>query len=322
MTASGLLRPVPRWSHATGDGLVDVAIRVAVVAVLVLAAYVGFSYWSVSQARVEAPAEADVTAAEAIAGYKAILKRNPADVSALSGLANAEMAAKDFKSAESHWRKAIAVVGAASAEVADPRLEVAYYGLGVACLEMHRYQDALVALSESARMKNDASDTHYMLSVAYRGLARPDKQRAELSATVRLDPENAQAQYDLGLLALKQGDVASAAELLRVAADYAPATIQLPKLELDKIAAAGGAAERLAKARALAATDVMAALGEARTAAALDPTDSGAVRLVANLWDRRGDRDRALNAYRRLDELRPGDAEAARAIKRLGTDGK
>jgi regulator of sirC expression with transglutaminase-like and TPR domain len=68
--------------------------------------------------------------------------------------------------------------------------------------------------------------------------------------------------------------------------------------------------------------DPAAALFEARVAAALDPTSVDAVRLVATLWDSLGNKERALNAYRRIVELVSTDPAAEAAIKRLSADAK
>jgi tetratricopeptide (TPR) repeat protein len=161
-----------------------------------------------------------------------------------------------------------------------------------------------------------------MLSIAYRELGYPDKQQEELQITLAFDPNHAQANYDLGLLYLKAGDVASAAELFRIAADTAPDGVVLPQVELDKIAAKGSAADHLAKAKSLVGKSVDAALTEARIAAALDPASVEAVRLVGQLWEKKGEKSRALNAFTRLLEMAPSDAEANEAIKRLSADAK
>jgi cytochrome c-type biogenesis protein CcmH/NrfG len=46
------------------------------------------------------------------------------------------------------------------------------------------------------------------------------------------------------------------------------------------------------------------------------------VRLVAQLWERQGNKERSVNAWTRLLELAPTDLEAAKAIKRLSADVK
>jgi tetratricopeptide (TPR) repeat protein len=192
----------------------------------------------------------------------------------------------------------------------------------VTYIDTKRFEEAVQSLKEALRIKSSASDTHYMLSVAYRELDYPDKQREELLITLAFDPNNAQANYDLALLYLGDKDLATAAELFRIAVDHAPEGITLPQAELDKIAENGRAADRLSKAQALAAKNPAGALTEARIAAAIDAGSVPAVRLVAQLWERQGNSERALNAWTRLLELAPTDQEAVQAIKRLSVDVK
>jgi tetratricopeptide (TPR) repeat protein len=258
---------------------------------------------------------------EAVEQYNAALKIQKDYVPALSGLAAIAMNDKQFATAVTYWTKIINLLENTSSS-RSPDLEGAYYGLGVTYLEMKKYEDAVLNLKESLRLKASASDTHYMLSVAYRELGYPDKQREELDITLAFEPNNAQANYDSGLLFLTEGDVASAAEAFRIAKDGAPAGMDLPARQLDRIAAKGTAAVRLAKAQSLEAADPTTALSEARIAAALDPNDVTPVRIVARLWERLGNKERALNAYGRISDMLPDDAQAADAIKRLNPDGK
>lgn len=333
------------------DRWLDIAIRATLVVIVGLGAYLGYAYWANSQVQaVSSPsgravenlrrivtlspgnANARVKLAEALAfagrldesaeQFQAALKLEPDYVPALSGLATVLMQQKNFKVAETYWLKITGLLDNAPTSAKDPQLDSAYYGLGVTYIELKRYEDAVGALKESLRIKSSAADTHYQLSIAYGALGYPDQQRKELEITLAFDPKNAQPNYDLGLVALKEGDVASAAELFRIAADYAPEDITLPQQELLKIEAKGSVAARLAKARSLASTEPSAALSEARITAALDPKNVDAVRLVARLWDKQGNKELALNAYRRIIELVPDDDEAARAIKRLSPDGK
>lgn len=333
------------------DRWLDIGIRTALVAVIAAGAYLGYLVWANSQTQavsspsgrsienlrkivaaspgnangriVLAQALADAGRIdEAITQFEAALKLQPDYVPALNGLATLAMQQKDFKTAESYWLKIVGLLDNTPTANQDPQLDAAYYGLGVTYIELKRYEDAVGALKEALRIRNSASDTHYQLSIAYGKLGFPDQQRKELEITLAFDPKNAQPNYDLGLLSLKEGDVARAAELFRIAADYAPDNITLPEEQLTKIASKGTAAERLAKARSLAKTDAKAALSEARIAAALDPKNAEAVRLVAQLWEKTGGKESALNAYRRLVELVPDDKEANDAIKRLSPDGE
>jgi tetratricopeptide (TPR) repeat protein len=333
------------------DRWLDYALRALVVVILVLAAYLGYSYWTTTQQQAASSPEgraienlrrmvlgspgnvnARVKLAEALAyagrldesveQFQAALKLDPETIAALSGLATIAMERTDYKSAESYWLKVVGLLDTKSAATGDPRLEQAYYGLGVTYIDTKRFEEAVRALKEALRIKSSASDTHYMLSVAYRELAFPDKQREELLITLAFDPNNAQANYDLGLLHVKAGELAIASELFRIAADHAPEGITLPQDQLDTIAAKGSASDRLAKAQALAAKDPAGALTEARIASALDSGSVASVRLVAQLWEKQGNNERALNAWGRLLELAPTDQEATKAIKRLNADAK
>ncbi len=335
----------------TRDRWLDISIRIALVVAVALIAFIGYSYWASSRTQaVSSPsgraienlrkvvqsspgnptarvrlAEALAYAgrqSEAIEQFDAALKLQTDFIPALTGLATIAMQQKDYPTAETYWRKIIALLDSTPTASSDPRLDSAYYGLGVTYVDTKRWEDAVNALKEANRVKSDASDTHYMLSVAYAGLDFPDKQLEELKITIAFDPYHAQANYDLGMLALKAGDVPVAAELFRVAADHAPDGITLPQQELDKLAAASTAAVRLGRAGALVSSDPKGALADARVAAALDPQNIPAVRLVARLWMQLGDKEKAHNAFNRLLELSPKDPEATEAIRRLNPDGK
>jgi tetratricopeptide (TPR) repeat protein len=147
-------------------------------------------------------------------------------------------------------------------------------------------------------------------------------QKQELAIVVAFDPKQAQANYDIGMLDLAAGDVAAAAESFRIAADNAPTGVTAPQAELDKLDAAGSASVRMASAQRLRSSDPKKALSEARVAAALDPANPDAVALVAQLWEKNGDKARALNAWNRLLELVPGDVTATDAVKRLSAPSK
>jgi tetratricopeptide (TPR) repeat protein len=328
----------------------DIAIATTLVAVAITAIYLGYSYWANSRVQsVSSPSgraienlraivtrdpsspDARIKLGEALAyagrlpealeQYKGALTLKPDYVPALSGIATVAMKQKEFKTAETYWLKVVSLLENTTNPVLNPALDEAYYGLGVTYIEMKRYEDAVGALKQAVRIKPQASDTHYMLSVAYKALGYPDKQKEELQIVLAFDPNNAQANYDLGLIALSEKDEASAAELFRISVDRAPEGVTLPQEQLDKMAAVASAADRLSEARSLAQVNPAAALTEARISAALDPKVD-AIRLVATLWETQGNKERALNAYRRIQELLPNDTAAQDAIKRLSADAK
>jgi tetratricopeptide (TPR) repeat protein len=256
---------------------------------------------------------------EAILQLQEALKIDKENVAALSDLGLIAMDRKEWKKAEEYWIQLIDLLSADQMSSKDQRLAEVYYFLGTTFVEERRYEEAVANLKESIAIKRDSSPVHYMLSVAYQRLEIPDQQRQELEIVLAFDPTQAQANYDLGLLTLKDGDVAQAAEMFRISADNAPANVVEPQKELDKL---GEADARLASARELREEEPKKALTEARIAAAIDPKNADAVRLVAQLWEAEKDPKRAQNAWERLLELVPGDPTATDAIKRLTTDAK
>ncbi|MDO8964517.1 MAG: tetratricopeptide repeat protein [Coriobacteriia bacterium] len=331
-----------------GDRIVEWAIRIAAALAIGLVLYIGWSYyqdWRLSQtqspaARAIANLRNSVGASpnsailrvrfaeallangqrgEAIAQLDAALKIDPEFPSALSALGLIAMDQEEWPKAEGYWIKLIDILSKGEMAKNDQRLADAYYDLGTTLVELKRYEEAVTNLKESLRIKRDASPVHYMLSVAYARLGLPEQQQKELEIVVAFDPNLAQANYDLALLLLKKGDRATAAELLRIAVDRAPTGVELPQQELAKF---GDAETHLALARSLKASDPKKALQEARIAAALDTMNADTVRLIAQLWDKTGDKTKAQNAWERLLELIPGDTEATAAIKRLNADVK
>ena len=324
------------------DRFIDWGIRFAVVAIIVVGAYLGWSYYSDTHlAATQSPAARAVAnltnivqkspnnalalvrlgealiandqQTEAIAQLEAAIKIEKDNSQALTDLGLIAMDRREWKTAEGYWMRVIDVIGSAEMASKDQRLADTYYYLGTTLIEEKRNEEAVADLKKSLQIKRDSSPVHYMLSVAYQRLGLAQKQREELQVVLAFDPNEAQANYDLGVLTLKS-DPAEAAELFRIAADKAPAEVVLPEQALAKL---GDAAKHLSTATALQSSYPKKALTEARIAAAIDPKNVEAVRLAAVLWEARKDPKRAMNAWERVAELVPGDARAAAAIKRL-----
>jgi Flp pilus assembly protein TadD len=259
---------------------------------------------------------------QAIEQLKAALELEKVNVDALTDLGLIAMDRREWKTAEGYWLQLVQLLSGAEMSSKDQRLASVYYYLGTTLVEQQRYEEAVANLKQSISIKRDESPVHYMLAVAYQRLGLPDMQKQELAIVVAFDPKQAQANYDLGVLELASGDVATAAESFRIAADNAPTGITAPQAELDKLAKSASASVRMADAQRLRSSDPKKALVEARIAAALDPANPDAVALVAQLWEKNGDTARALNAWNRLLELVPADATATDAVKRLSADSK
>lgn len=253
---------------------------------------------------------------EAIKQYEKALELEADHPVALSGLAMVAMQQEEWRTAEGYWQKAIEVLGENKFAAQDLRLEKAYYYYGTTLIKVGEFEDAAAVLKEALRIRRDDADTHYALSVAYGELGSVSNQRESLEAAVLFVPSMPEANYDLAMLYLADGDKASAAELLRRAVDNAPGREE----PLDELLKLGPFNDRMAAAQSLANTDPAGALIEARIAAALDPEDVNAARLVAKLLQGLDSPEDEKAAWERVLNLVPNDPEATEALAALGAD--
>ena len=253
---------------------------------------------------------------DAIKEYNTALELDPDHPVALSGLAIVAMYQEEWTTSEGYWQRAIDILSKNQFASQDLRLEKAYYYYGTVLIKLGEYEDAIANLKEALRIRRSDADTHYALSVAYREIGSPSNQREELEVALLFVPTLPEANYDLGLLLLEDGDEASAAELFRKAVDGAPDREE----PLDALVALGPFSERMEAAESLAESDPEAALYEARIAAALDSENIDAVRLVARLLQRLDSPEDERAAWERVLNLIPNDAEAAEALEALDTD--
>ncbi|MCX8007442.1 MAG: tetratricopeptide repeat protein [Coriobacteriia bacterium] len=319
----------------------DAALKAVAALVVVALVYLGYTAWdyqrrtqttSIAARAVENLAEAvrrdpknpnaRILLAQALAGqgrlneaieqFQAALKLDEANPAALEGLGMIAMRQQEWATAEGYWRRIIDQLRGGQFAAADQRLERAYYYLGVTLIKRKQYEDAVAYLKEALRIRRDASDTHYALSVAYRELGIADKAKQELQTALAFDPMLPEANYDLGRMLVAEGDLAGAAEAFRRAIDGAPGQPE-PLAELEKL---GPFEQRLAKAKELSAADAKAALVEARIAAALDPKNAEAARIKARLLTELGQKE-AADAWEKLLQLAPEDPEAIAALNKL-----
>jgi tetratricopeptide (TPR) repeat protein len=252
--------------------------------------------------------------ADAIAQYQEVLKISKDWVPALSGIGFEMMKQKDWKGGQTYFKKVISLTeGKAPATSGASSLEIAYYYTGIAAMEMKNYEEAVGYLRRALSMRRDSSDTAYALSVSYAKLDIPDGQRQMLLYTLQFDPKAPEANYDYGLVLLKDKDLAGAAEHFRTSSTAAPYKAE-PRDELAKL---GKASDHLASANQLASKDASAALSEARIAAALDPQSVEALVLVGKLYEKRKDAAKATDFYQRVLLIEPDNATALAGLKRV-----
>lgn len=255
-------------------------------------------------------------AREAAEQYQLVMEISPDDPGALAGLAQIAMNQAEWRTAEGYWRRIVGVLQSSEYATVDQRLEKAYFYLGSTLMEVQEYEEAATYLSEALRLRNDASDTYFLLAIAYREMDSPSKYRENLERALQFDPLLAEANYEYGLILLGEGDTGSAAEYFRVSVDNAPPERTEPIAALNEL---GSAPERLAAAQAaVTAGDYEQALEEARIASALDPGDIESVRIVARMYAKAGTIDAERAVWERVLSLAPQDPEAVAAIEKIG----
>lgn len=312
-------------------------------AIVIVGAYFGYSVWANSQSlRTGSPANREIDTyvqalkkkpndletrmrlaqalsvagrdREAVEQYQQVLKLQKDWVPALSGIGFELMKQKDWKGGEEYFKRVIDITeGKTPALAGGSSGEIAYYYIGIARMEQRDYSGAAGYLKTALRMRKDASDTAYALSVCYNKLGITDGHRDMLLYTLQFDPKMPEANYDYGLLLVSDGKFADAAEHFRISTDAAPYK-QEPKDELAKL---GTASARLATANKLASTDAKAALVEARIAAALDPQSVESFLLVGKLNEKLKKRTKAAEAYQKVLVIDPGNAIATAGLKRV-----
>jgi len=321
----------------------DAAIVVIGVAVLAVGAYLGYSIWANSMSlKTGSPANREIEAfmqvlkkkpndvetrmrlaqalsvagrsEDAVEQYQAVLKLNKEWVPALSGIGFELMKQKDWKGGEEYFKRVIALTEGKTPQMSGGSSgEIANYYVGIARMEQRDYSGAAGYLKQALRMRRDASDTSYALSVCYQKLDIIDGQKEMLEYTLQFDPNMPEANYDYGLLLLAEGKTAEAAEHFRNSSDRAPYK-QEPK---DQLAKLGTASARLAAANELASTDASAALVEARVASALDPESIESLALVGSLYEKMKKPKKAEETYQKILVIDPENKAALVGLKRV-----
>lgn len=247
--------------------------------------------------------------------YQAALQIRKDDPQALAGLALLSMNQQEWRTAEGYWRKIVDLLKNEQYAAVDQRLEKAYFYLGSTLMEVKDYEEAATYLREALRIRRDASDTYYLLAIAYKNMDNPTKYEENLRYALQFDPLLPEANYEYALLLLDNGQVADAAERLRTSADNAPSDRKEPSQELAKL---GTAEEHLKAAQAaVASNETSAALSEARIAAAIEPENVDAIRIVAQMWEKQGNVTAAQAAWEKLLGFLPEDKEGLAAAARL-----
>lgn len=321
----------------------DAAIAVAMIVVIGLGGYLGFSVWSAQrQLKSASPVYRgldELVAAvrenpddlalrvrlaqalslagrrnEAVKQYESILKVKDDHAPALAGLGTIALREKDYKTAEKYYRQVIEIAAKDSESANSAGLEQAYFYLGTAIMEQKRYEEAAGYFKEALRLKRDSSTTHYLLAVCLRELELPEAYRESLGNTLLFDPAHPEANYDYGRILLAEGDEAGAAEHFRISANAAP-NVEIPRKALEAL---GPWEKRMETARGLEKSDRGRALVEARVAAALKPRSAETFVLLGDLYAGAGNKVKARESYSHALGMDAENDAAKAGLERVG----
>lgn len=91
-----------------------------------------------------------------------------------------------------------------------------YFELGVACVAVGRYEEAVGAYKQAVMLKPDFSENHSSLGVSYENLGRQQEAMAAYKEAVRINPNFAEAHHSLGHAYLGIRDSASAVKECKI----------------------------------------------------------------------------------------------------------
>lgn len=250
---------------------------------------------------------------EAIEQLNAALTIDPKHTGALIDLGQIAMANARYGTAEEYFTQVLDATNGSEFEEVSDRREVALYQLGLIALNAKGYEDAIGYFKAALRIRKDASDTYYYLSLAMDGAGDIDGAIRQLDIALAFDPNFGQAHYYLGQLHMRREEKAIASAHFALAAKADP-NAKEPK---EALAQFGDPYELMEQARSLRSKDPSAAVEAATIARNVLSDDVEAIMLLGSLLEEAGRKDGALEAYKSAQALAPDDDRVASAVKRL-----
>ncbi len=192
---------------------VKIAGRAAALAVLIIAAILGFSSWKYSHQYVDAPTL-----------YRATIERNPSCWLAYLNLGKLEL--HNFAIRE-------AMVDLTQALRIKPDLAEAHYDMGLAMQRLDRIDEAAAEYRQALKSKPDFPEAYNNLGIALQEMGRTGEAIPQYEMALRLNPGFAYAHNNLALALQRQGRVEEAIahyqEALRLKPDYTEARRNLSR---------------------------------------------------------------------------------------------
>ena len=223
---------------------------------------------------------------EAVSQYTEIIATGKQDISAYVSRGRAYELQGSLDSAASDYAKVVELTSDTEMANVDPRLQLAYYGLGAIALQQDKPQEAIDHLLKALTIKRTDADAMNLLGAAYVAADQADKAFEPLRKAVAFVPvgwadpylsladaytatgDTAEAEWAAAMAAAMAGDVQDATTRLEAIAD-GPAALDA-QIGLGLLAEMGGdnatAAGWYQKALTIDAANTSAQLGLSRVA--------------------------------------------------------
>jgi tetratricopeptide (TPR) repeat protein len=155
-------------------------------------------------------------------------------------------------------------------------------------LQQQKYEEALAAYQKALAMASNAPGLHFDLGNTYWRMEKFDQAASALEAELKSNPNHAQANFELGDIDVKQGRVEEGIPLLEKAVELNPSLTE---------------AHRSLGRAFLAERRYPDALHELSIVVQAEPSDHTVHAMLASLYQRMGNRDKAAEETRKSNEL-------------------
>jgi tetratricopeptide (TPR) repeat protein len=125
---------------------------------------------------------------DAVTQYTAILETGKAVELATMGRAGAYMGLKQYDLAATDFQAVVAIAKDGEMANVDPRLEAAYYNLGLIAMKQERPADAVAFLENALRIKRSDADALFLIGQAYAQTGVTDRAELALRRAVAFVP--------------------------------------------------------------------------------------------------------------------------------------
>lgn len=126
---------------------------------------------------------------EASKHFTQILRANPGNAEAHSGLGEASLGMKHYKEAIQHFSKAIEI---------EPAKSLYHYNLGKAFQKLECHADAVNRYKQAVKLEPSNGPAHFYMGFAYCKLEKYQEAAREFQEVIKIEPSSAEAYSNLG----------------------------------------------------------------------------------------------------------------------------